>query len=100
VALRAQEMAIRMALGSPRAGILGLVLVSATKLALAGCAIGLFGAAAAAHSLNSFLFRVSPFDPLVLTVAASFVIMLTLVASLLPAQRAASVDPMRVLRTD
>jgi putative ABC transport system permease protein len=99
-ALRAQEMAIRMALGSQRSRILGLVFVSATKLALAGCAIGLLGAAAAAHLLDSFLFGVSPFDPLVLTMAAMFVMMLALVASLLPAQRAASVDPMKVLRTD
>ena len=99
-ALRAQEMAIRMALGSQRSGILGLVFVSATKLALAGCAIGLLGAVAAAHLLDSFLFGVSPFDPLVLTAAAIFVVMLALVASLLPAQRAASVDPMKALRTD
>ena len=99
-ALRAQEMAIRMALGSQRRGILGLVFVSASKLALAGCAIGLIGAAAAAHLLDSFLFVVSPFDPLVLTMAAILVMMLALVASLLPAQRAASVDPMKVLRAD
>jgi putative ABC transport system permease protein len=99
-ALRAQEMAIRMALGSQRSGILGLVFMSATKLALTGCAIGLLGAAAAARLLDSFLFRVSPFDPLVLTSAAAFVMLLALVASLLPAQRAASVDPMKVLRTD
>src|SRR5215469_1852441 len=99
-ALRAQEMAIRMALGSQRSGILRLVFVSATKLALAGCAIGLLGAAAAAHLLDSFLFGVNPFDPLVLTTAATFVMVLALAASLLPAQRAASVDPMKVLRTD
>jgi ABC-type lipoprotein release transport system permease subunit len=43
---------------------------------------------------------VSPFDPLVLTVAAVFVLMLALVASLLPARRAASVDPMQALRAD
>src|SRR5215472_1708925 len=99
-ALRAQEMAIRMALGSQRWGILGLVFRSATKLALAGCAIGLLGAAAAAHLLDSFLFGVGPFDPLVLATAAISVLMLALVASMLPARRAASVDPMKVLRTD
>jgi putative ABC transport system permease protein len=99
-ALRTQQMAIRIALGSQRSGILGLVFMSATKLALAGCAIGLLGAAAAAHLLDSFLFRVGPFDPLVLTTAATFVLLLALVASLLPAQRAASADPMKVLRTN
>ena len=99
-ALRTQEMAIRIALGSQRSGILTLVFSSAAKLAIAGCAIGLLGAAAASHLLESLLFGVSPFDPLVLTLAAVFVLMLALTASLLPAQRAASIDPMQALRTD
>lgn len=99
-ALRVQEMAIRMALGSQRSGILGLVFLSAIKLALAGCALGLIAAAAASHLLNSLLFAVSPFDPLVLSLAGVFVIGLALVASLLPAARAASVNPTAALRTD
>jgi putative ABC transport system permease protein len=98
--LRTQEMAIRIALGSQRSGILGLVFWSAAKLALAGCAVGLLGAAAASRLLRSFLFDVSPFDPLVLVVAAIFVLMLALAASLLPARRAASIDPMKALRAD
>ncbi|HLW76114.1 MAG TPA: FtsX-like permease family protein, partial [Bryobacteraceae bacterium] len=99
-ALRVQEMAIRIALGSQRSGILGLIFKSAMKLALAGCAIGLLGAAAASRLLDSFLFGVGPFDPLVLTVASLFVMMLALGASLLPARRAAAVDPMKALRAD
>jgi putative ABC transport system permease protein len=99
-ALRVQEMAIRMALGSQRSGILGLVFLSATKLALAGCAIGLIAAAATSHLLDSLLFSVSPFDPLVLVLAAIFVMVLALVASLLPATRAASINPMQALRMD
>jgi putative ABC transport system permease protein len=99
-ALREQEMAIRIALGSQRSGILGLVFTSAAKLALAGCAIGLLGAAAASKLLRSLLFGVSPFDPLVLVLAAVFVLMLALAASLLPARRAASLDPMKALRAD
>ncbi len=99
-ALRVQEMAIRMALGSQRSDILGLVFLSAIKLALAGCAIGLAGAAAASHLMDSLLFSVSPFDPIVLTLAAILVLILALVASLLPATRAASIDPMKALRTD
>ncbi|PYV23573.1 MAG: hypothetical protein DMG27_15360, partial [Acidobacteria bacterium] len=99
-ALRIQEMAIRMALGSQRAGILGLVFASAAKLAIAGCAIGLLGAAATSRLLGSFLFGVSPFDPLVLTLAAVFVLLLTWLASWLPARRAASIDLMSVLRAD
>ena len=99
-ALRTQEMAIRIALGSQRSGILRLVFSSAAKLAIAGCVLGLLGAATASHLLNSFLFGVSPFDPLVLTLAAVFVLILSLVASLLPAQRAASINPMKALRAD
>ena len=99
-ALRVQEMAIRMALGSQRAGILALVFFSAVKLALAGCAIGLVATAATSRLLDSLLFAVSPFDPLVLSLAAAFVIVLALVASLLPAARAASVNPMSALRAD
>ncbi|HEX8882624.1 MAG TPA: ABC transporter permease [Candidatus Acidoferrum sp.] len=97
-ALRTQEMAIRMALGSQRAGILRLVFASAAKVAIPGCAIGLLGAAAASRLLGSFLFGVSPFDPLVLTLAVVFVLLLAWLASLLPARRAASVDLMSVLR--
>lgn len=100
VALRVQEMAVRMALGSQRSAILGLVFLSAIKLALAGCALGLIGAAAASRLLDSFLFEVSPFDPIVLTLSAAFVMVLALAASLLPAQRAASIDPMRALRAE
>ncbi|HET9305745.1 MAG TPA: ABC transporter permease [Candidatus Sulfotelmatobacter sp.] len=99
-ALRTQEMAIRIALGSQRSGILGLVFRSAAKLALAGCAVGLLGAVVASRLLRSFLFGVSPFDPAVLALAAVFVLMLALAASLLPARRAASIDPMKALRAD
>jgi predicted permease len=99
-ALRTQEMAIRMALGSQRAGILRLVFASAAKVAMLGCAIGLLGVVAASRLLGSFLFGVSPFDPLVLSVAAVFVLLLAWLASLLPARRAASIDPMSVLRAE
>ena len=99
-ALRVQEMAIRMALGSQRSGILGLVFVSALKLAIVGCVIGLIGAALAARLLDSLLFAVSPFDPLVLTLASIFVLLLALLASLLPARRAAAIEPMQALRAE
>ncbi len=100
VASRAQEMAIRMALGSQRSGIMRLILVSGAKLAAIGCVIGLLGAIAASGLLRSFLFNVSPFDPLVLTLAAIAVLLLALTASALPAQRAASIEPMRALRAE
>ena len=98
VASRAQEMAIRMALGSQRAGIVSLILESGAKLAAIGCVIGLAGAAAASSLLRSLLFGVSPFDPLVLTLAAIGVLLLAVAASALPALSAASVDPTQALR--
>jgi predicted permease len=99
-ALRVQEMAIRMALGSQRSRILSLVFTSAAKLALAGCALGLLVAAAASQVMQALLFGVSPFDPLVLMLAAVFVLILALAAAFLPAHRAASIDPMKALRAD
>jgi len=98
VASRVQEMAIRIALGSQRAGIIRLVLESGAKLAGLGCVLGLGGAAAASTLLRSMLFGVSPFDPFVLAVAAVGVLLLALGASTLPAFRAASIDPNRALR--
>jgi len=98
VASRAQEMAIRMALGSPRAGIVSLILETGAKLAAIGCVIGLAGAAAASGLLRSLLFGVSPFDPLVLILAAMGVLLLAVAASALPAFSAASVDPTQALR--
>ena len=100
VALRAQEMAIRMALGSQRAGIVGLVVASGAKLAAVGCAIGLVGAWGASHFLQSFLFGVRALDPAVLALAALVLLVLTLIASLLPARRAASVELTEALRTE
>jgi predicted permease len=98
VASRVQEMAIRMALGSQRGAIVRLVLKSGAKLAVVGCMIGLGGAAAASKLLRSLLFGVSPFDPLMLSVAAVGVLLLAVAASGLPALRAASIDPIRALR--
>jgi putative ABC transport system permease protein len=98
VASRVQEMAIRIALGSQRGHILRLVLISGVKLAAVGVLIGLAGAAAASRLVRSFLFEVSPFDPAVMVLAAIAVFALALVASTMPARRAAAVDPMEALR--
>jgi predicted permease len=98
VASREQEMAIRMALGSQRAGIMRLILISGAKLAAVGCVLGLVGATANSALLRSLIFGVSPFDPVVLTLAAAAVLLLAVIASTLPALRAASIDPMQALR--
>ncbi|MGA7886878.1 MAG: ABC transporter permease [Acidobacteriaceae bacterium] len=97
-AARVQEMAIRMALGAERGDIVRLVLRSGLLLAAIGCIVGLAGAAAASSLLRSFLFDISRFDPLTMVGAAAAVLLLAIVASALPARRAASVDPMKALR--
>jgi putative ABC transport system permease protein len=99
VATRMQEMAIRMALGSQRSGILALVLASGVRLATAGCAIGIVAAVLGSRLLRSLVFGVSALDPLVLTLAAVVVLLLALAASVLPARRAASANPVEALRS-
>jgi predicted permease len=98
VALREQEMALRMALGCQRSGVLAIILTSGVKLAAVGCVFGLLGAVAVSRLLRSFLFAVSPFDPVVLTLAAVAMLLLALAASALPARRASRTDPMLALR--
>ena len=98
VAMRVQEMAIRLALGSKRSGVIGLVLASGAKLAAAGCALGLIGAVAASRLIQSMVYGVKSWDPLTLVLAAALVVLLALAASLLPACRAASTNPVEALR--
>jgi putative ABC transport system permease protein len=100
VSMRAQEMAIRMALGSRRAEIVRLVLTSGAKLTTIGCAAGLIGALAVSKLLASMLFNVSATDPLILTGSIATMIVLSLIACAIPAQRAASANPVDALRSE
>jgi predicted permease len=99
-ALRTHELAIRLALGSQRSSVLRLVLVSGAKLGLVGCGIGAVASLFATRLLRSMLFQVDPLDPTVLVLAAVCIFLLALVASLVPARRAASIEPMQALRTE
>jgi ABC-type antimicrobial peptide transport system permease subunit len=99
-AMRTQEMAIRLALGSQRSSVVQLILVAGAKLGLAGCVIGAVAAVFATRLLRSLLFQVDPLDPLVMVLAAVSIFALALVASLVPARRAAAVEPMHALRME
>jgi putative ABC transport system permease protein len=99
VSLRTQEIAIRMALGAQRIGIARLVLISGAKLSLLGCSLGLLGSLAISRLVSSFLFNASATDPLVYIAAALTMMLMALLASALPATRAASVDPIEALRS-
>ena len=99
-AQRAQELAIRLALGSQRASVMKLILVSGAKLGLAGSAIGALAALLATRVLRSFLFQVDPLDPAVIVMASVSILGIALAASLVPARRAAAIEPIRALRLD
>jgi ABC-type antimicrobial peptide transport system permease subunit len=99
-AMRTQEMAIRLALGAQRMGVMRLVLVSGAKLGLAGSVIGAVVAVFATRLMSSMLFDVDPLDPAVLVLAAVAIFLLALAASILPARRAAQVEPMQALRSE
>jgi len=98
VAERTQEIGIRMAMGATQRSILFLVTGQAVRLALIGVMVGLIVAFAFTRLLASFLFKVNPTDPLVFGTISIFLILVSLVASSLPAVRATRVDPMLALR--
>ena len=99
VSLRTGEIAIRMALGAQRASIARLVLVTGAKMALFGCAFGVLGSLVLSRLVRSFLFDVSATDPLIYVGSVLIMILIALLASALPATRAASADPIDALRS-
>lgn len=98
VSLRTHEIAIRMALGAQRTGIARLVLISGAKLALLGCGLGVLSSLAASRLVSSFLFEVSATDPLIYMTGVLIMMLMALLASALPATRAASAEPIDALR--
>jgi putative ABC transport system permease protein len=100
VGQRQNEIGIRMALGARMEQVAGLVMRQSLRLALAGVAVGLVAALAVTRALRSLLFEVSPTDPVTLAVVSLLLIVVALVASYLPARRAARVDPMLALRAE
>jgi putative ABC transport system permease protein len=99
VSLRTQEIAIRMVLGAQRTGIARLVLISGARLALLGCGLGVLGSLAVSRLVSSFLFGITATDPLIYIMGVLIMILMALLASALPATRAASADPIAALRS-
>ena len=97
---RRRETAVRRALGARRSDVLRQVVGSGLRLALAGIVAGLAGALAIARSLSSVLYDVDPRDPTVLAAASLIVAAVAGLACLIPALRAAYVDPMSILRNE
>ncbi len=100
VAQRTRELGIRLALGAQRRNLLGLVLGSALRLALLGAAIGAAGALAVGRMLATLLFDVRSTDVAILFSVAALLVVVALLASYIPARRAASIEPMQALRAE
>lgn len=97
---RHREFALRIALGSTRGGIFRLVLQGATSVALVGLVTGSLGSIAAVRLLHSMLFGVVAFDPISYCGAAILLPLTVLVSGLVPARRAAIIQPMQALRSE
>ena len=100
VTRRTREIGLRMALGATRSSVIGLVIRQAAWPVGVGIAVGLSVSALLTRILRSEVFGVSVADPLTFVAVAGILGMVALVASLLPAGRAASVDPTRALHTN
>jgi ABC-type antimicrobial peptide transport system permease subunit len=100
VARRTREIGIRIALGAERSRVLWLVLKEVALLAGVGIAVGLLGAFYVTRKVESELFGLSPHDPATLTGAVVLLLAVAFAAGMLPARRAATIDPMIAMRTD
>jgi putative ABC transport system permease protein len=98
VAERTREIGIRVALGATREQVVRMVLRHTAKLAIVGLAIGVAGAVAATRLLEGMLYGVSAMDPATYATVVALIALTAIVAGLLPARRAARVDPMEALR--
>ena len=100
VAGRRRELGVRIALGAKPSQVAGLVLASTGRLLAAGIVAGLALTWAAARGLESLLFGVHPLDAATLAAALALLALIALAATLIPARRAASTDPLAALRAD
>ena len=100
VSQRTREIGVRMALGATRGRVVRMVLANACMLVLAGLVIGGIGAWYLSATAQTFLFRLDSNDPRAFVAAIASLAVAGLVASAIPARRAASVDPMEALRAE
>ena len=97
---RVREIGIRMALGAPVRGLLGMIVVEGLKPTLIGVVLGLVLAAALVRVMSTLLFGVSQHDPGTFSAVALLMLAVGVIATLLPAYRATRVDPIVTLRSE
>ena len=100
VSQRTREMGIRLALGAPKRELKWMFVRSALTLTAIGVAIGTIAAAALTQSMRSLLFGISPLDPLTYLIVPFVLAAATILASYLPARRAAAINPVEALRVE
>jgi len=100
VSRRTTEIGVRMALGASRVQVLGMVLRESALVLVFGLAAGVPLTLLAARPLKSMLYQLSPFDPASFVLAITAMITISAIAALVPARRAASIEPMQALRTE
>ena len=100
VSQRRHEIGVRMALGAPRGSVARLVVAQGVRAVAAGIAVGVITALALGSLVRSLLYGVTPHDPTVLALTAVALVVTAIVACLIPAWRAARVDPMDTLRAE
>lgn len=100
VTQRTQEIGIRMALGADRVNVVRMVLAGASRRVLAGLVLGVPLAVGAGRLISAQLYGVSSWDPMALGVAACALAISAFFAAVIPARRAASISPMKALRTE
>jgi len=98
VAQRTHEIGLRMALGAQRGNVLQLVLNRGISLALIGVALGIGASVLLTRFLSALLYEVKPLDPITFICVAAVLLTVSAIASLIPASRAAGLDPMQTLR--
>jgi predicted permease len=100
VTQRVPEIGIRIALGAQRGQVLGLVLRDGLWPVAFGLAAGIGGGVAVGYVIRSLLYQTQPLDPTVFAVMATLLLLVAALASVAPAWRASSIDPMQALRTE
>jgi len=97
---RTKEFGLRMALGARRNSVLLMVVRQGLTLVIIGLALGVAGALAAGRVLSAYLYQTAPRDPMIFAAVAAVFVLAGIVACLIPARRATTVDPLIALRAE